>query len=188
MLMTTEDIQAQKQRKAEQVQYREELECMYDSGKSSAGKEFECFIKIKHNKDKAGTPFLKNEYEKLIQQSFFNEVFLQIRNNKELDIENEEYFDSKLSEVRQKSLIIEMDEIFQIILSLSECIDLKMEEQLLQEKFESYFDERNTVYEQRFEKLLEVMNEIDRLEKSIKQSQNVVENILKPQNSAIIQT
>ena len=45
-MMTNEDIKAQTLRKAELVAQREELDHMYDCGKTAAGKEFELFMKL----------------------------------------------------------------------------------------------------------------------------------------------
>ena len=47
MLMTGEDMAAKEISKAESVAQREELDQMYDSGKSTAGKEFDLFMKLK---------------------------------------------------------------------------------------------------------------------------------------------
>ena len=42
---------------------------------------------------------------------------------------------------------MDKNEIFKIILSLAEYLSLQMEESLLLDKFESYLEERNTIYE-----------------------------------------
>ena len=46
MLMTIEDMDAKAIKKAELVAQREELDQMYDCGKSGVGKEFDLFMKL----------------------------------------------------------------------------------------------------------------------------------------------
>ena len=54
MLMTIEDMDAKVIKKAELVAEREELDQMYDCGKSGVGKEFELFLKLQEVAQGAG--------------------------------------------------------------------------------------------------------------------------------------
>ena len=61
----------------------EELDQMYDSGKSTAGKEFDLFMKLKDVSFAAGSSsskFIQQEYENHKAQSFFSEIVVQMRN------------------------------------------------------------------------------------------------------------
>ena len=81
--MTIEDIAGKNIKKAELVVQREELDQMYDSGKSAAGKEFELFMKLKDVSSAAGSnssKFIQQEYENHKAQSFFSEIVVQMRN------------------------------------------------------------------------------------------------------------
>ena len=66
---------------------------MYDAGKSSAGKEFEAFVKVSDKKGQVDYEFALKEYHQLICLTFFNEIFMQMRKTAELDDDNEEFFD-----------------------------------------------------------------------------------------------
>jgi hypothetical protein len=89
VMMTTEDIVAQTVRKAEQVSQREELEHMYDAGKTSAGQEFEVYLKLEEARGGAEETegYVQKEYTQMIYQSFFNDIFVQMRNSSEIDSE-----------------------------------------------------------------------------------------------------
>ena len=59
---------------------------------------------------------------------------------------------------------------------------------LLHQKFVTSSKEKDVIYEKKRVKLVDVQSEIKRFEGMIKNIQNVIENILKPQSTAISQT
>lgn len=65
---------------------------------------------------------------------------------------------------------------------------MEIDDDLLAEKFEASSKQKDAIYERRHEKLNDIMNEIRTYEQQIKDYQNAVDNILRPQSQAIVQT
>ena len=90
--------------------------------------------------------------------------------------------------MKQQAQILEPDQIIQTVAELAKELEMEIDENLLAQKFQASSKEKDQIYQKRNEKLNDIMSEIKSYEKKIKDYQNVIDNILKPQRKAIHQT
>ena len=68
---------------------------MYDAGKTGAGHEFEVYLKMIDARGSIGNGvgvedtegYVQREYTQMISQSFFNDIFVQMRNSSDIEPE-----------------------------------------------------------------------------------------------------
>ena len=143
---------------------------MYDSGKSTAGKEFDLFMKLKDVSFAAGSSsskFIQQEYENHKAQSFFSEIVVQMR-NMTTEKSKIEIIESKYDSVQQKACMLSQYEIIQIIVDLTNELGMEIDKKLLVQKFETSSGEKDMIYGKRREKLNDIMGEIKVFEEKIK--------------------
>eukprot|EP00347_Sterkiella_histriomuscorum_P005305 403357110 len=189
--MTQEDLSGKLMQRAEFVAQREELDQMYDTGKKAFGRSFEIFLRIKEiNNNSSGNlhsaRYLDDEYESAKAQSFFVDILQQLRS------QCKSKFYEKINQIQQKidqeTTLLDLDKCISMIITLSQSLGVLIDKQILLQKLDFSSQEKDKLFEKRQVQLVEIVQEIKRFEKLIKENSNLVDNMILPQLKAMSTT
>ncbi|CDW87247.1 UNKNOWN [Stylonychia lemnae] len=188
--MTQEDLNGKLMQRAEFVAQREELDQMYESGKKAFGKSFEIYLKIKDINSSTGNlhsaRYLDEEYESSKAQSFFVDILQQLRSS------CKSKFYEKINQIQQKieqePHLLDLEKCIQMIINLSKSLGILIERDMLLQKLHQQSLEKDRLFEKRQVQLIDIVNEIKRFEKLIKENSNLVDNMILPQLKAMSTT
>lgn len=190
--MTKEDLTSKLLQRANFVAQREEFEEIIETNKYSNGEEFELFWKLQEN----STPQLLKRYQNLKIQNFYKDILQQLLDcakTQELFSESESEIDSDSinhslnSWVKEIKILYEKvdSDVYQTnfiedqILNISEEFNLSSKYSFLLQNKEEISEKTDRAYSERYS--FEILEEIKRCEKNIKNNYFSVDKSIIPQ-------